>query len=111
MTRAATAALLSALVFPGAGQLYLKRRRRGWAFVLVALAAVVYFVAQVMGPVLAISDQIAAGTLALDPIAIAMRLEEQGQAASPLHSLAALVMLGCWIASTVDAWLLGRAAP
>lgn len=108
MDRAVTAALLCALVFPGTGQLYLKRRRRGWLFVLLTLAAVVYFVVQILGPVLAIADEISAGTVPLDPLAIAIRLEDHGHAASPLHSVAALVMLGCWIASTIDAWRLGR---
>lgn len=108
MHRSVTAALLSGLVFPGTGQIYLGRRRRGWLFVLLALAAVLYLATQVMPPVLAIADEIASGTLALDPAAIALRLEQRGQAANPLHTLAALVMLLCWIASTIDAWWLGR---
>jgi TM2 domain-containing membrane protein YozV len=108
MNRAVSAALLSALVFPGVGQLYLKRRRRGWLFVLVALVAVVVFMAPILDLVLRISDEVAAGTLPYDPIAIAMRLEDQRRPASALQSLAPLVMVASWIASTVDAWLLGR---
>lgn len=110
MSRAVSAALLSALVFPGVGQLYLKRRRRGWLFVLVALVAVLLFMAPIMELVMRITDEIASGKLPYDPIAIAMRLEERGQPATPLQSLAPLVMVASWIASTVDAWLLGRKA-
>jgi TM2 domain-containing membrane protein YozV len=108
--RALSAALLSALVFPGVGQLYLKRRRRGWLFVLVALVAVVLFMAPIMELVMNITDEIASGKLPYDPIAIAMRLEDRGPPASALQSLAPLVMIISWIASTVDAWLLGRKA-
>jgi len=110
MSRAVSAALLSALVFPGVGQLYLKRRRRGWLFVLVALVAVLVFMAPIMELVMRISDEIASGKLPYDPIAIAMRLEDGRQPSTPLQSVAPLVMVVSWIASTVDAWLLGRKA-
>lgn len=109
MDRAVKASLLSALVFPGVGQLYLNRRLRGWLIVLVAAAAVVYFAAHVIGPALDIANEINAGTVAPDPVAIMMRLEQRGQAAAtPLHSVAGLVMIVCWIGSTIDAWWLGR---
>lgn len=108
MHRSVTAALLSGLVFPGTGQIYLGRRRRGWLFALLALAALLYLATQLMEPVVAISDEILNGTLALDPAAIAQRLEQRGQSANPLHTLALLVMLLSWIGSTVDAYLLGR---
>lgn len=108
MHRSVTAALLSGLVFPGTGQIYLGRRRRGWLFVLLALAALLYLATQLMEPALAISDEISSGALALDPVAIALRLEQRGQTANPLHTLAVLAMLLSWIASTIDAWWLGR---
>lgn len=108
MRRSVTAALLSGLVFPGTGQIYLGRRRRGWLFVLLALAALLYLATQLMEPVLAISDEIVNGTLAPDPAAIALRLEQRGQSANALHTLAVLVMLLSWVVSTVDAYLLGR---
>ena len=108
MHRSVTAALLSGLVFPGTGQIYLGRRRRGWLFVLLALAALLYLTTQMLEPVLALADEITNGTLALDPAAIALRLEQRGQSANPLHTLAVLVLLLSWIASTIDAWWLGR---
>lgn len=110
MDRAVIAALLSALVFPGVGQLYLKRRRRGWLFVLVTLAAAAYFFTPIMGLVLDIASDINTGKLPYDPVAIALRLDDGRQAATPLHTLASLVMIGGWITATVDAWLLGRKA-
>jgi hypothetical protein len=108
MQRSVTAALLSGLVFPGVGQIYLKRRRRGWLIVLLALGAVLYFTSGIMEPVLAIAKEIAEGALVPDPAAITARLEQSGQAANGLRTLAALTMLACWIGSTIDAWWLGR---
>jgi hypothetical protein len=110
MNRSASAALLSALVFPGVGQLYLGRRLRGWLIVLVALAAALYVTVEVVGPVLGLVTEIEDGRLALDPVLIAARLEQQGQAVNPLHTVAMLAMLACWMGATVDAYLLGRQA-
>ena len=110
MHRSTKAALLSGLVFPGVGQLYLGRYLRACLFLLPALAAALYFSTAVLKPVLAIAREVQSGAIPFDPLAIQMRLEDSGHAASPLLNLAALVMLGCWIGATVDAWLAGRRA-
>lgn len=110
MNRPLKAALLSALVFPGIGQLFLKRPLRALAFLAPALAAAVYFSSAVLEPVLAIANEISSGNMALDPVLIQQRID-QSHIDSGMMNMAALVMLVAWIASTVDAWLLGRAAP
>jgi hypothetical protein len=108
MDRSLSAALLSALVFPGAGQLFLKRHLRAVAFIVPALAATGSFVRGIMARAMPMVDQILAGTLAPDPLQIAAELERQGDAAGGNMNLAAALMLVCWLASIVDAWLLGR---
>lgn len=113
MKRSVVATLLSGLVFPGAGQIYLGHRRRGWAIVLAVLGALCYFVYQAMGPVLALATEIEEGRLELDPVLIAARLHEQsqGQLDNPMLTLAAVLIIGCWIGSCIDAFILGRRAP
>ena len=106
MNRSVTAALISALVFPGAGHLYLKRGARACLFLLPTLVAVVVFLDDAMAQASAIAGQIMAGTLSADPLALAARLEQQG--GSTLATVAVSVMLVCWIGATVDAWMLGR---
>lgn len=108
MHRSVRAALLSGLVFPGVGQLYLGRYLRACLFLLPALAAALYFSTEVMQPVLAIAREVQSGALPFDPLAIQMRLEDQGHAASPLVNVAALVMLAAWIGATIDAWFAGK---
>ena len=108
MDKSLIAALLSALVFPGAGQVYLKRRLRGLLFIVPALVAAGYFFRQVMASASLLVDQVMNGTLAPDPLLIAAELERQGGVSTPLMDVAAMVMLACWIASIADAWLLGR---
>ena len=107
------AALMSALIFPGAGQFFLKRRLRALAFIVPALLSAAYFLRQAMAGASVLVDEVMRGTLAPDPLQIAAELERQGSVSTPAMNLAALIMLGCWLASIADAWLLGRrlAAP
>ena len=106
MNRSVKAALISALVFPGAGHLYLKRGARACLFLLPTLAAVVLFLNDAIEQASAIAGQIMAGTVSADPLAIAARLEQNG--GSTLATVAVTVMVVCWIGATVDAWMLGR---
>jgi len=106
MNRAVSAALISALVFPGAGHLYLRRGARACLFLLPTLAAVAVFLNDAMAQASAIAAQIMAGTISADPLAIAARLEQNG--GSTLASVALTVMVVCWIGATVDAYMLGR---
>ena len=108
MNRSAKAALLSGLVFPGVGQLFLGRVLRGLLFLIPALAAAWYFSSVVLGPVMELAHEVMNGTLLLDPLDIEDRLHAKGQVVSPLANVAALVMLVTWIGSTIDAWLAGR---
>jgi hypothetical protein len=106
MSRPLTAALISALVFPGAGHIYLKRKGRALLFIVPTLVAVAAFVSQAMEQASAMANQILAGTLPADPAVLAARLEQQG--GSPLASAAAAVMVVCWVCAIADAYLLAR---
>jgi hypothetical protein len=106
MNRSVKAALISALVFPGAGHLYLKRGARACLFLVPTLVSVVVFLNDAMEQATEIAGQIMAGTMSADPVAMAARLEQQG--GSTLATVAATVIIACWIGATVDAYLLGR---
>jgi hypothetical protein len=107
MTPSMNAALLSALVFPGAGQIYLKRIARGLAFIVPTAFAAPIYVMNLYEHVQALTDRIASGSLPLDPIAIQLAIAQQTDA-NILPTLAGWVLVICWIGSTIDAWLLGR---
>lgn len=107
MNRPVIAALLSALVFPGAGHLYLKRNGRALLFLLPTALAAAVFISHAFEQASAIADQILSGAMPTDPAAIAARLEQDG--GSPLSTAAAAVMIVCWLCATVDAYLLARA--
>ncbi|WP_426194146.1 hypothetical protein [Massilia sp. DWR3-1-1] len=105
MKKSTVAVLLSLLVFPGAGHVYLKRRLRGLAFLLPALLAAAYVVNQAVDEANKIVAQVLAGSGALDPAALAAQIE-QSSGNTTLANLASAVMIVCWLGSALDAWLL-----
>ncbi|MBC7453863.1 MAG: hypothetical protein H7335_09175 [Massilia sp.] len=107
MHRSVKATLLSALVFPGAGQWFLKRGARACLFVLPTIAAIAVFVNEALEQATLIANQILAGTAPVDPVTLAARLE-QGSGDSALGTAAAIVLVVCWIGSIIDAYLLAR---
>lgn len=107
MKKSTVAVLLSLLVFPGAGHVYLKQRLRGLAFLVPALLAALYVLNQAMDEANKIVGQLVAGSSTLDPAALAAQLE-QSSGNTLLSNLASAVMLICWLGSAVDAWLLAR---
>jgi hypothetical protein len=107
MQRAISAALLSAFVFPGAGQLYLRRPARACLFLVPALVAGFWFAGDLMARASRLADQVLAGTLPLDPAAIAARLDADGSG-SPMVTLCGVVLVVCWLASIVDAYVVAR---
>lgn len=110
MSRAATAVILSALVLPGAGQLYLKRIWRGGMFASVSLACLWVIVAEVLGRTSAVFAQIESGAGTLDISQIAGLAAQASHGAGEGRLTLATLLLGlCWVASVVDACLASRA--
>jgi hypothetical protein len=104
MDKAIKAALLSGLVFPGSGQIYLKKRR-GWAVVGTILVAFVAVVAHVTfrayAAIAALGDAEAPPDLmSLDHL---VRASFDG----PAKAGVGLIIL-LWAASIVDAFVAGR---
>lgn len=111
MDRSTVAVLISALVFPGAGHMYLKRLGRGLLFIVPTVAALVYFLGVVMDRASAMVDEVLSGRTALDPVAMAARLEQQSAGGSPLETICLWVMVLCWVGAMVDCYLLARRMP
>jgi TM2 domain-containing membrane protein YozV len=110
MKKSIKAALMSALVFPGAGHFLLNRAGRGCLFLLPAAAAAAYIAGQVMERANAIVAQIESGALPLDPQLIIERISAAPGAEGPQMTLAVVVALLCWAGSIIDALLIGDPA-
>jgi hypothetical protein len=107
MKRSIRAALLSALVFPGVGQWYLRRRGLALLFALPALAAGYFYLAYSMDEASRIAGELMSGAVRLDPAAIEAKLAGQ---ATPLSvTVCGVVFAACWVGSVLEALL--RKAP
>lgn len=102
-------ALLSGLVFPGVGQYYLGRRSRALWFLAPAAIGGLLYLSYSMDQASVLVDQVMAGKIALDPAAIEKQLAD---VPTPLSmTISGVVFLVAWIASVLEALLVGRTAP
>lgn len=101
MKRNVVGALLSGLVFPGVGQFYLHRRQRGWLLLLVAAAGAIVYADFAVNQATALADQVLGGSIPLDPIAIAAKLDAQP---TPLpETIAGIAFAASWIGAILEA--------
>jgi hypothetical protein len=111
MNTSIKAALLSALVFPGCGQLWLRRYRSGGALLAVTLLALVFVVRYAVQQATLIADKIIAGEIPLDAQVIAQRVSAiVDNPDSSAVNAAAWVIVACWLIGIVDAYRAGRSA-
>lgn len=107
MNKAIRAALLSALVFPGSGQFYLKRYGRGLLLlmlVVVGLAVIIVRATVVALDSLKVLQD--AGT-AIDVNAISRLAETTSGNIVTDNTTILLFLIACWIFSVVDAYRIG----
>lgn len=109
MKTSTKAALLSALVFPGTGHLYLKHFLPGVVLLGSSLAALAYIVANAVDSAMQIAEQIQRGDGPVD-IAGVTELLSQHSAAADGHRLdvATIVLLVAWLFGIFDAYRVGR---
>jgi hypothetical protein len=106
MTGSAKAALWSGLVFPGIGQLMLKRRLRGSALVLISLVSFVFLLTQVYAAASAAADRLLESQDSMDYGMIRKAAEDAVHGISGYGTRAAVIVLGiCWAYGIVDAVL------
>ena len=109
MGRSINAMLLSALVLPGAGQIYLKHYGRGFVLIGVSLACLWILLDRTMQLASTVLGQLEAEGGAIDAAHIAELVSQASNAAaSPIVTVATLGLAGCWLTGIVDAYLLGK---
>lgn len=109
MNRGVAAALLSGLVFPGAGHLYLRRPRRACLFLIPTLVAAIVYVSDMAQRVSGMVDQVLAGSVAPNAAAIAAKLDAQGSS-SPVATVSAIVLVVCWALAIIDSFVVARSS-
>ncbi len=109
MNNATKGALLSGLVVPGLGQLVFKHYLRGLFFLLVVCSCLIIFSFKLiqLSFVIIADIQQSSSTVSLSTvidIAVQAAIRMGGMTLGPLFT----VLLICWIASTIDAYSLGK---
>jgi TM2 domain-containing membrane protein YozV len=109
MRNSLKAALLSGLVFPGAGQLWLKHYARGAALLIAVSAATALVVTRAAKQAYAILERIESEGGAIDPAALLKSVTQPpGGGDDMMITAASLAIVACWIIGIVDAYLIGR---
>ncbi len=104
------AALLSAFVFPGVGQLYLKKYGRGLSILLIVFAGLSYIIWMAAASALSVLDdavvRLQNGTTDLQEIsgAVASKIS----ATDTYHDPILYFIVCLWIFSIIDAYIIGK---
>ncbi len=105
MKKSIKGALLSGLVFPGAGQVYLGFRMRGWGFIVSVILIFAYVIIHMIVHAYREIAAAAARGAAIDIPAIQKSVAASSDAATTA-ALALLVFL--WVAAILDAYVAGE---
>jgi cell division septal protein FtsQ len=108
MSRALKAALLSGLVFPGVGQIYLRKRALGFLLVFLVLLGFVLIVGMATAGALKSIEQIQARGEAVTSDAIMKVAEIHAAAMIGYYRIIILMMLACWVYAIIDAYRTGK---
>ena len=109
MKKSTLAALLSALVFPGVGHLFLRQYLRGVAVFMVAMTGVIIIMVKSVQYALPIVEKIQTGDVPLDAQALSELLSKSSSGSEALLlNLVSLAVLLCWIIGIVDSYRIGR---
>jgi hypothetical protein len=109
MATSMKAALLSALVLPGAGHFFLKRHIRGIILACATIASLYFLISGVVKKAQHIVEKVQRGEVLLDVAAITELVSAQ-PADSEMHiiTLASYVLLIAWLIGIIDAYRIGR---
>lgn len=108
MKKSIKAVLLSALVFPGAGQLLLKRYYSAVFFMTFASIGLYLLFNDIYTRAQAIVEKIQSGEVSADIASITELVHQQSSVALESFTPALIILLITWSVSVVEAYRLGR---
>jgi hypothetical protein len=109
LSKATRAVLLAALVFPGAGHFFLKRKTMAWILVFTSSACLYPLIISAVVTANSISDKIMRGKIPLDveqiSTAVSIELATEG---GIILSMASWTLLVCWLIGILDAYRIAK---
>ncbi|TCK17824.1 hypothetical protein DFR30_1074 [Thiogranum longum] len=111
MKRSTKAALLSGLIFPGTGHLYLKRYVHGAILCMASATAIYFIVSAIVTTALEVVEKIqnGNGAVALDMATITDLVSQQSSGSEQPMNIATVALVVCWVIGIVDSYRQGRA--
>ncbi len=109
MKKSIKAALMSGLIFPGTGQIHLKRFRRGIVIMLLVLSGISAIVWMATVRALAVLENIERQLNQSDMVAMSNHslLSSSGHE-STYYNILVLFIVCCWLFSIIDAYRIGE---
>lgn len=108
MQKSTKAVLLSGLVFPGLGHLYLRRWLVGLVLSGVAGCAIYWISSTVVAIALDVSHEIATGAIPADIATVTHVVSLQLDDVAQATNLASVALFVCWVAGIVGSYRQGR---
>jgi len=108
MKKSTKAALLSGLLLPGAGHIYLKKYIFGFVLAGVVLTGMYYLISKATETAFQIVEQMQNGSIPLDAATITELASAQpvGTEAT-LQNIATAAIIVCWIIGVIDSYRIG----
>jgi len=107
--RSTKAALLSGLVFPGIGHMYLKRHVLGVILFAGAASAIYFIVSVAVNTAFEVAEKIQSGDVPLDMGTITDLVSQQSGGSEQSANFAMIALVACWVIGIVDSYRQGRA--
>lgn len=109
MTKSLKAVLLSAFVYPGAGQIFLKRYPIGIAFISIVTVGLYFVVSNILTRVSQVLEQIQSGQVPPDIASILVLVTQQSNTdSSQIVNTASTAIVATWFVSIIHAYLNGK---
>ena len=109
MRKSIKAALVSGLIFPGAGHFSLKRYQRGMIFFAPSMLSLLVLVYYALNKAYFIADLVAQGTVPLDNASMTNLILAPSSGTELLMLNAATwLFIFCWVISIIDSFMLGN---
>jgi len=108
MKRSIKAALISGLVFPGLGHIYLKKYLVGAVLLFVAGVSVYSLSVAAIDTALSVAKEIEAGEVSINEDAIGRLIEQKSQGSAKAMNLSLVVLMLSWVIGIVDSYRVGR---
>ena len=107
MRKSTQALLWSAVIFPGAGHLFLKSFARGIALIAISLISLSLLLIQIVQYASQVIEKALAGGINLD-LQYVVATTIQASADDKLINAALWALILCWLLGMLDAYLLGK---